>query len=161
MKRKIVIFLFSLLVIFILLILNISVAKPTSQLFYNLKRLYEKTQLNLKSTPKDKLSYQYELLDKRLVELLFIVNRGASSYVLTSSLRYSTTAGEITELIVNNNLKDESQLTRKKFETHFLIVKDLSQKKSNIGDEAKYVTDDLNYLRIYIDKLSLFENAAN
>ncbi len=154
MKRKIIVFLFSLLIIFILLLLNISVAKPTNRPFYSLLRLYEKTQLSLKSDPKDKLNYQYELLDKRLGELDFIVRNGYSPYILTSSLRYSTTAGQITELIVNNNLKDESQKAKNKFETHMLIVKDLSNKYLKNDGEIKYVIDDINYLQKYIDLLS-------
>lgn len=161
MKKKTLFFLISLTAIFILIILNISVAKPTNGIFYSCKRLYEKVQLNLISNPKDKLNFQNKLLDNRLAELIFVVGGEIPSGILTSSLRYSTTVGEITELIINNNLKDESVVVRKKLESQSMVLKDLLQKYTKIGDEGKYITDDINYLRIYIDKLTSFENATN
>lgn len=153
---KLIPFCFSLIVITVLIILNVSVANPDNQPFYNFKRLYEKVQLNLKSNSEDKLNYQFKLLDKRLTELVYIVENGNSSYVLTTSLRYSTTAGQVTELIIENNLKDQAEKTKEKFEAHLLIVKDLPQKYPKDDEEIKYIIDDANYLKIYIDLLSLF-----
>jgi hypothetical protein len=141
-------------VIFTLSILGVKGANPNSQPLYNIKRLYEKNQLNSKSSIYDKLNYLYGLLDKRLAELEFIVKEGKSSYVLTTSLRYSTTAGQITELIIQNNLKNESQKAKEKLESHFLIVKDLPQKYPKTDEEVKYIIDDANYLKIYINQLS-------
>lgn len=151
---KFIVFIFSLSVIFVLVILNISVANPESQPFYNFKRLSEKVQLSLKSNPKDKVNYQLKLLDKRLAELTFIVEKGISSYVLTTSLRYSTTAGQITEQIIQSGLKDELQKAKEKFEAHLLIVNDLPQKYPKDDEEIKYIIDDTNYLKIYINLLS-------
>jgi hypothetical protein len=158
MKKKLIFISISLLVIFVLILLNISVANPTSGVFYSLKRLYEKTQINLKQTPKEKLDYQYILLDKRLSELTYIVENGVSQGILTSSLRYSTTAGQITDIIIQNNFKDEAKKARGKFAIHYAIVKNLLQKYSGNASEMKFITDDLNYLTIYIKLLSEFEN---
>jgi hypothetical protein len=158
MKRKVIFFLFFFLAIFFLVFLNVSVANPASGPFYSLKRLYEKTQLSLKSSPKDKLSYQCELLDKRLTELVFIVEKGVSPAVLSSSLRYSTTAGQITELIINNDLTDEAKIAEEKFETHLSVVESLPQKYTGDESETKFITDDANYLRVYIDQLSSFSS---
>lgn len=155
-KRKIKLILFGLsfLVILVLFIMNVGIAKPNSQPFYNVKRLYEKKQLSFKSTPEAKLNYLYQLLDERLSELVFIVKTGNSRYVLTTSLRYSTTAGQITELIIQNNLKNEAPKAKEKFENQLLIVKDLPQKYPKDDDEIKYIIDDANYLEIYIKQLS-------
>lgn len=155
---KIVIFLFSLLLIFVLVLLNISVSNPASWPFYSLKRLYEKTQLSLKSNPEEKLNYQYNLLDNRLTELIFIAENQISSQVLTTSLRYSTTVGQITELIIKDNLKGEAQKAKEKFEAHLLIVKELSQTYPKDDSEAKYIIDDVNYLQTYINLLSSFSS---
>jgi len=151
---KIVIFLFSLLVIFVLVLLNVSVANPTSWPFYNFKRLYEKTRLNLESTPSDKLHYQYKLLDNRLAELSFITENEASPYVLSTSLRYSTTLGQITDLIIQNNMVDEVPTAKEKFSTQLTVVENLISKYPKDDSEFKYIIDDANYLEIYIGKLS-------
>jgi hypothetical protein len=93
-------------------------------------------------------------LDERLSELVFIVEKGNSPYVLTTSLRYSTTAGQITELIMQNNLRDEARNAKKNFEKQLLVIKTLPQKYPKDDQEIKYVIDDANYLEIYIGKLS-------
>src|SRR3990172_11929828 len=147
---------FSLILIFVLLVLNTGIAMPDSQPLYNLKRLSEKTQLGLKSNQKNKLDYQYKLLDERLRELEFIVETGNSQYVLTTSLRYSTTAGQITELIINNNLKGESQKAKEKFGNHLQVVKDLPAKYPKADEEVKFIIDDVNYLTTYVNLFSSF-----
>ncbi len=149
---------FFIFIIFVWIIKSTAVADPDSTFLYNFKRFYEKTQLSLKSGPQDKLNYQYTLLDKRLAELIHIIEVGASPYVLTTSLRYSTTAGQITELIINNDLKDESQKAKEKLEGQLLIVEKLPGKYSGTGDEVKFIIDDINYLKTYIDMLSSFSS---
>ena len=88
-KLKLIIFIFSLLVIMSLVVLASRSANPNNKPLYNVKRLYEKTQLSLKSTPVARLNYLYSLLDKRLAELNFIVENGESLYVLPTASRYS------------------------------------------------------------------------
>ena len=151
---KISIFLFSLFVIFILVLLNISVANPTSWPFYNIRRLYEKTQLSLKSSPSGKLHYQYKLLDNRLEDLSFVTGNGASHYVLSTSLRYSTTLGQITDLVIKNNMVDEVPTAKEKFTAQLTIIKNLIDKYPKDDSEFKYIVDDENYLKIYVNKLS-------
>jgi hypothetical protein len=151
---KVVVFLLSFLVIFVLILLNVSVATPNSWPFYDFKRLYEKTRLTLISSPEDKLNYQYSLLDKRLAELTFIVENKASSQILNTSLRYSTTAGQTVEIVIDNNMTDKLEKTKQKLEGHLLIVKNLIQKYPSDDSEAKFIIDDANYLQIYINKLS-------
>lgn len=151
---KVVLFALSLLLILVLFVMNVGVANPDSRPFYRFKRLYETVQLRFKATPEDKLDYLYSLLDKRLLELNSVVESGNSPYILNTSLRYSTTAGQITELIIQNNLKNQASKAREKFEDQFLIVKSLPSKYSKADGEVKYIIDDANYLRIYIDQLS-------
>ena len=154
LKIKLVFFATALVAIIVLILMNVSVANPTSGVFYNLKRLYEKTQLNLRTSPRTKLIYQYKLLDNRLAELSFITGSDASPYVLSTSLRYSTTLGQITDLITQNNMVDEVPTAKEKFSTQLTVVKNLINKYPKDDGEFKYVVDDANYLEIYINKLS-------
>lgn len=154
LRLKFVFFAVSALSILILVFLNVSVANPESGVFYNLKRLYEKTQLSIRTDPRNKLIYQYKLLDNRLAELSFITESGASPYILSTSLRYSTTLGQITDLIVQNNMIDEVPTAKQKFNAQLTIVKNLINKYPNDDSEFKYIVDGANYLEIYINKLS-------
>jgi hypothetical protein len=151
---KVIFFATTIVAIIILVLMNVSVANPRSGVFYNLRRLYEKVQLSIRVDPVDKIHYQYRLLDRRLAELSFIAGSGASPYVLSTSLRYSTTLGQITDLIVQNNMTDEVLTAKEKFDMQLTIVENLINKYPKDDSEFKYVVDDANYLEIYINKLS-------
>ncbi len=153
-KTKIILFTVSFLAILGLLFLNAGVANPDSQNFYNLKRLIEKTELSVKTTPRGKLDFLFRLQEKRLAELKYIVMNGESRHVLKASLRFSTTTGQITELIIENGFTDEAQKAKEKFESQLLIINDLIQNYPKDDGEVKFVVDDRNYLIIYIDLLS-------
>lgn len=154
LKTKIILFAVSLLTILGLLFLNAGVANPDSQNFYNLKRLIEKTELSIKTTPRGKLDFLFQLQEKRLAELRYIVIKGESPHVLKASLRFFTTTGQITELIIENGFKDEAQKAKEKFESQLPIISDLIQNYPKDDGEVKFVVDDRNYLIIYIDQLS-------
>ena len=97
------------------------------------------------------------LLDSRLEELQNVVKNKNYDYVLRSSLRYSTLAGQITDLIVSNNLTDKIEAVRNQFLNHKKLLDTLYVAyPKNIRDnvEWKYIQDDFNYLNLYLDKLA-------
>jgi hypothetical protein len=156
LSLKIIFFVSAFIAIIILVFMNVSVANPESSIFFNLKRLYEKTQLIVKVRPTDKLHYQYKLLDNRLAELSFIIDNKISSCVLSTSLRYSTTLGQITDLIIYNNMTYEVPIVTEKFDKQLIMIKNLINKYPKDDSEFKYLVDDKNYLEIYINKFSSF-----
>lgn len=132
-------------------------ANPDFPPFFALKRIQEKVFLKLKSNAGDRLDYMSSLLDTRLIELQNVVKNKNYDYVLKASLRYSTLAGRITELIVANNMIEQANVTREKFLSHQEIINTLYVAyPKNIPDneEWKYILDDFNYLGLYLDKLS-------
>jgi len=82
---------------------------------FNLKRLQEKVFLNTKPSPESKVEYMTFLLNVRLDEIKYILSRKKYDYLLSTSLRYSTLAGETTELIIANNLKDQAEPLKNQF----------------------------------------------
>lgn len=131
-------------------------ANPDQQLLFGLKRVQEKAFLKLKVTPRDRLDYMSGLLDTRLVELQNVVKNKNYDYVLRSSLRYSSLAGEITDLIVANNLTDKVEEIKTQFLNHQKLVDELYVAyPKNIPDnvEWKYIQDDFNYLGLYLEKI--------
>ncbi len=138
-------------------------ATPDNPMLFGLKRLQEKTYLNFKSNPMDRLDYMSSLLDKRLAEIAAILDHKKYDFLLSSSLRYSTLAGEMTDLVISNNLKDKQSFSSSKvvavkdqFNKHKKVLFDLyvAYPKNTQNLEYKYLEDDINYLNIYLDKLS-------
>ena len=155
-KGKVLFFVAAFLAIFALLFLNVGKAAPDNQPFYNIKRLYEKAQLKLASSPAEEVDVFSQLLDKRLSELEFIVMSGKSKHVLKTSLRYSTFAGQLTETALQNNLVEKVPEIKDKLELHRQVVRRLVEDYPRQDDEKKFVIDAVNYLTIYIEQLSSF-----
>lgn len=130
-------------------------ATPDFPPFWGLKRVQEKVFLKLKSNPQEKLDYMSFLLDRRLDELKSQVERQSYSKILPSALRYSSLAGEITEKVISNNMKDKASSVINQFKDHRIILNDIYvlYPKNTENVEYKYVKDDINYLKLYLDKL--------
>lgn len=155
-KSRVQLGLIIILTLFILSLLLAQKASPNLPPFFGLKRLQEKVFLKLKSTPEDRVDYMSSLLDLRLEELQNVFNAKSYGYILPSALRYSTLAGQITDLIVDNNLTDKVGTIKNQFLNHQKIVDALyvAYPKNTDDWEWKYIQDDFNYLRLYLDKLA-------
>ncbi len=157
-KVKIQLVLIGILAIFTLSLISSQKATPNDPLLFVLKRVQEKTFLSLKSSPQEKLDYMVHLLNNRLYELNAVVRGKNYNYVLPSASRYSTLAGQITEYIIANNMKDKVAPTKKMFEDHYKTLVDLyvlyPKNDPENNHEWKYIQDDYNYLKIYIEKLT-------
>lgn len=142
-------------IIALLLLLSLK-ANPDMPPLFALKRVQEKVFFEFKSTPRDRVDYMSSLLESRLQELQNVVKNKSYDDVLKASLRYSTLAGQITELIETNNLTEKVEIVRDQFLNHQKILDALYVAyPKNIPDnvEWKYIQDDFNYLGLYLDKL--------
>ena len=136
-------------------------ASPDFPPFWGLKRIQEKIYLKLKSNPNQKLDYMSFQLDRRLQELKSQVERQSYGYILPSASRYSTLAGEITDMILTNNMKDKVVSITNQFKEHQKVLYDIYviYPKNTDNMEYKYIEDDIYYLKLYLDKLSNFFKA--
>lgn len=125
---------------------------------YGFKRAQEKLFLSLKFTPSQKIDYYDSLLSKRLKELEYLTNNKKTYLLWQSSLRYAATAGEVTDVIINNNLHDKANQFVEKFKQHQEIVNNLLTNYPGdldpMEENSKFLTDAINSLTSYIDKLS-------
>lgn len=152
--RQIKILLSILSVIFIISFVLSQNTNPNSLFLYNLKRLQEKTILKLMIFPKNNLWYQTKLLEKRLNEIIAITNLNEHSFILKSSLRYSTTAGQITEYILTNNMQDKILPIQKILKRHRDVLQTVVDKyPKDLDVEWKFIQDDINYIDIYFKML--------
>jgi hypothetical protein len=142
-----------LFVISLALILSNS-ADPSSELLFNLKRFQEKNFLSHKNNPEDKVNYYFVLLERRLKEIEDLRSSQNNIYMSPASLRYSTTAGELTDYLFQNGLAQYKDVTLEKFkkdQEKLTFLLDSFPREQ--GDEWKYIEDDINYLKIYSERL--------
>lgn len=143
-----------LLVITIALIFSDKIM-PNSVEFYTIKRFQEKVFMLLQSDTRNKISFNESLLETRFNELSSIVYNKEYDYLYSSSLRYSTTAGVLTQMIKSGEFKDLENQTRTKFKEYQQEIQNLYNScLSQDDDRCKYVQDAYNYLAIYLDQLS-------
>ncbi len=156
MKSRIQLSLIIILVIFALSLILSQNANPDFPPLFTLKRLQEKIFLSMESGSSNKVDYLSALLNKRLLEFKNLINNKNYDYLWTSSLRYSTTAGQITELVSANNLGDKVDSIKKQFLEHQKVLNNLyiAYPKNTDNVEYKYLEDAINYLKIYLDKLA-------
>lgn len=127
---------------------------PDYGIIFGLKRFQENIFLKIKATPSSKVDYESAILDERLSELKYLVENQKIGYLLTSSLRYSATAGKLTEIIKQNYIFDKIPLIQAKFKSHQKIIAGLvTLCQKNDNTECKYIEDDVNYLKLYSNKL--------
>lgn len=141
----------------VLLLLSSKGANP-DRLDYGFKRAQEKLYLGLKFSPQQKVDYYETLLNNRLKELEYLTYNKKTYMLWQSSLRYAATAGEATEVIINNNLRDQANQFMDKFKQHQAAINDLLTNYPGDFDpteeNSKYLKDAINYLSEYINKLS-------
>lgn len=155
-KIKIQLWLIAGLVILVISLLLSRSASPDSPQLFSLKRFQENKFMSLKFNPKDRLDYMRSLLNTRLEELKSQVNRKSYDYILPSASRYSTLAGQITEMVMENNMGDQIKDIKSQFSNHQKILLEIYiiYPKNTDNFEYKYIEDDINYLKIYLDKLA-------
>lgn len=127
-------------------------AKPDNPVLFGLKRYQENIFYNFKG---DKIDYSNTLLAKRLEELKGLANGESARFLWAASLRYSTTAGRITEMIKGKNSKEKAL---KQIEAFNKDKKEIEQKLEEFPkdfgtDDWKFLEDAINYLNIYIKQL--------
>lgn len=149
--------LIAILVVLVILFIFSGNSNPSFPIFYQFKRIQEKIFLGLKISPNDQIEYRHSLLNNRLIELESIVANKKYDYLLYASLRYSTTAGEITDLIIQTDSEDKVSPTTELFMKHksrLQILVNNYPKDQNM--EWKYLQDDINYLILYLEKFNQF-----
>lgn len=122
---------------------------------YSIKRAWEKGVLFVLSVSKEKkVDYYQELLDKRLSELYKISEGKEIAQIEKGTQRYFTTAGELSEFIINHRLTGKIDSTRELFEKHLVALESFEQNFNPSTSEWRFLEDDINYLKTYLSRLT-------
>lgn len=128
---------------------------PESDYNYILKRMKEKFILMFLSFSVDKkANYYTKLVNVRLAELKHVVSNKDIANIQTSSQRYFSTAGQLEQYLLKNNLSNTKGLAKDLFTSHISKLEVLRDTYSYDTSEYRFIQDDINYLKSYISDLS-------
>lgn len=133
--------------------INYESTNPNQGLQYGIKRVKEKIRLLLSFSSESKITYYQVLLKVRLAELKYVVDNRDIADIETTTQRYSSTVGELTDLVINNQLDNRKQETKDLLLNQLKVVDALKGSYDNTTAEWRFVENDSNYLKIYISKL--------
>lgn len=121
---------------------------------YIMKRLKEKIALFFAFSDKAKADLQKKLVQARFAELKYTINNKQMAYFEKSTQRYFTAAGQLTEFLVSKNMIQEYGPIREMFLSYIPLLTQLRDTYNPTTAEWRFVEDDINYTKTYIQKLS-------
>ncbi len=127
---------------------------PTDGISYLLKRMNEKVNLFFAFSNESKVIYYRKLVNVRLSELKFIIEKKNMGYFEKSTQRYFTTAGQLTSLLTSTNIKSEFASVREELSSHIPVLEKLRDNFDSSTAEWRFVEDDINYIKGYTSNLS-------
>lgn len=126
---------------------------PSDGVKYSFKRLSEKLKLFFLSLlPSAKTEYYETLMDRRLAELKYIIEKKQMHKFENTTIRYFTTAGLLTSE-VKNAAKEKKDKVRKLLESHLPVLEKLMTTFDSSTAEWRFVKQDIDSLQIYIEAL--------
>lgn len=127
---------------------------PPDGISYLFKRIREKITIFFSFSNERKINNYKKLVQVRLAELKFIIENKEIGYFEKSTQRYFTTAGQLTELLTNKNTKTRYDEVREMLSSHIPILSRLRDTYNPTTAEWRFVEDDINYIKGYINSLS-------
>lgn len=122
---------------------------------YVFKRLNEKiTMVVLSFNPDKKADYYQKLIEVRLRELKYVVDKKDIANIQTVNQRYFTTAGQATEHIKKNNLLQHKGKLKNLFSQHLAVLAKLKQSFNDTTAEWRFLEHNVDYLKIYSAQLT-------
>ena len=127
---------------------------PTGGISYLFKRIGEKISLFIAFSNNSKVNNYRKLVDVRLSELKYIIEKKEMAFFEKSTQRYFTTAGQYTSFLISKNIKSEFVPAKEVLLSHIPVLIKLRDTYDPSTAEWRFVEDDVNYIKGYIDDLS-------
>lgn len=113
-------------------------AMPDSGM-YSFKRINEKLISATMRNPNDKVDYQIFLLSQRMKEIDFIYHSTTRHLLLSTSMRYSSTAGTLTQMLIAGNHSGKKKQVIEIFDRDEIKLKKLEMEYKWF--EKKFIAD--------------------
>lgn len=129
---------------------------PSDGARFLVKRFKEKINLLILTPfPSRKIDFYTKLIDVRLAELKYIIDKKDPDKIETSSIRYATTVGWLTEMLDANKGSDfQKKAAKDLMVKHLEVVNKLKGAYNDTTAEWRFVENDANFLKTYISQLS-------
>lgn len=127
----------------------------TGGISYLLKRIGEKISMFFAFSNERKIQNYKKLVNVRLSELKFVIENKEMAYFEKSTQRYFTTAGQLTELLISASIGSEFTPVKEELLSHIPVLTKLRDTYDPGTAEWRFVEDDINYIKGYINNLSL------
>ena len=126
----------------------------TGGISYLLKRIGEKISMFFAFSDERKIHNYKKLVNVRLSELKYVIENKEMGYFEKSTQRYFTTVGELTNLLIASNMKSEFISVKDELSSHIPVLIKLRDSYDPGTAEWRFVEDDINYVKGYINNLS-------
>lgn len=127
---------------------------PQDGFSYIFKRFNEKIGIFFTFSNGSKVDNYKKLVDIRLSELKFVVDNKQMAFFEKSTQRYFTTAGQLTDFVVLKKMTSEYSAVREMLASHIPVLTQLRDTFNYTTAEWRFVEDDINYAKTYMNKLS-------
>lgn len=120
---------------------------PTDGTQYWIKRAKEKVGMFFSFSNNSKIEFQKKLTTTRLAELAYIINNKEMGYFEKATQRYFTTAGQLTDFIVEKKATHTLDSIKEVFSSHIPVLTKLRDVYNPTTAEWRFVEDDINYIK--------------
>lgn len=127
---------------------------PTDGTQYWIKRAKEKVGLFFSFSTESKIDFQKKLTSTRLAELKYIVENREMGYFEKATQRYFTTAGQLTDFILEKRATNVREEIKELFLSHIPVLAKLRDVYNPTTAEWRFMEDDVNYIKGDISRLS-------
>lgn len=130
-----------------------SVKVPVESMANVIDRLKERINLFFIFNSDDKLSYQEQLLEKRLGELDYVIRTGQGDFIEEVSTRYAAYVGRFSESLLSGQNSSKKEQALETFKTHSKI---LARMRDNFPANSGFwllLQHDINTVQIYSEKI--------
>lgn len=128
---------------------------PEDGFTYGVKRFQEKILLQLYFfSSEKKMNYYSKLVERRLAELKFTIENKNMGNFEDATTRYSSTVGEYVNFILSIDiLKNNKKGVENTLLAHIPVLEKLRDSYDPTTAEWRFVEDDINFNKIYINLL--------
>lgn len=127
---------------------------PGDDYKYVMKRFQEKVKLFLTSSVSKKINLHSKLIDIRLSELKYVVEKKDIANFQTASQRYTATAGQATDFVLKKGNEEAKKKLISKFKSHVPWLIGLQTPYIPDNSEWRFLQDNINSLESYSSRLS-------
>lgn len=130
-----------------------ALVRPVDHIANIRERLQERINLFFKFFPESKYKYQKELTERRLGELVYVIEKRKGDFIEETSSRYSTYLGRLTELVVSSKQSDKKTELFKMFENHNKALNELIKNFEANSGFWLLIQHDINSIKLYKDQI--------